>query len=298
MTSAAMHRHHRRPSTLRQIIGTSRPLSWINTAYPFGAAYLLAGGTPDVVFWLGMLYFLIPYNLLMYGVNDVFDYESDVRNPRKGGAEGVVLDRRVHRLTLILSAVTNLPFLIALATLGNAASTAVLGVVVFAVIAYSAPLLRFKERPLLDSLTSSTHFAGPAAFGLAIAGTWPDNADKILGAFFAWGVASHAFGAVQDIRADRDAGIASVATVLGARATVGLAITGYIVCGVLLLAAGSVAAIAAVLVLPYLLNVAPYARIRDEECERAHRGWRRFLWLNYLTGFLLTQLLIWVTIGW
>lgn len=298
MTSAALHRQGPRPSTLRQVIGTSRPLSWINTAYPFGAAYLLAGGGPDAVFWLGTFYFLVPYNLLMYGVNDVFDYESDLRNPRKGGVEGVVLDRRVHRLTLVLSAVTNLPFLIALVILGDATSTAVLAVVVVAVVAYSAPVVRLKERPLLDSLTSSTHFVGPAAFGLAATGTWPPGAGLILGAFFAWGIASHAFGAVQDIRADRDAGIASVATALGARPTVWLAIAGYVVCGLLLLAAGSMAAIAAVLVVPYLLNVAPYAGIGDEECERAHGGWRRFLWLNYLTGFFVTQLLIWATIGW
>ncbi|RLV56792.1 prenyltransferase [Aeromicrobium phragmitis] len=298
MTSTALHRRDPRPSVVRQVIGTSRPLSWVNTAYPFGAAYLLAGGGLDVVFWLGTLYFLVPYNLLMYGVNDVFDYESDLRNPRKGGVEGVVLDRHVHRLTLILSAVTNLPFLYALAVLGDAASTAVLAGVVFAVVAYSAPVLRFKERPVLDSLTSSTHFVGPATFGLAIAGPWPSGAWMILAAFFAWGIASHAFGAVQDIRADRDAGIASVATALGARPTVWLALAAYLACAVLLLAAGSMAAIAAVLVVPYLLNVAPYARIRDDECERAHHGWRRFLWLNYLTGFFVTQLLIWATIGW
>ena len=36
-----------RPGTLSQLLGTSRPLSWINTAYPFAAAYLLAGGGVD-----------------------------------------------------------------------------------------------------------------------------------------------------------------------------------------------------------------------------------------------------------
>lgn len=32
--------------------------------------------------------------------------------------------------------------------------------------------------------------------------------------------------------------------------------------------------------------------VRDEDCERANRGWRRFLWLNLVTGFLVTMLLI------
>ena len=49
---------------------------------------------------IGTLFFLVPYNLAMYGINDVFDYESDLRNPRKGGAHGAVLDRRMHRITL------------------------------------------------------------------------------------------------------------------------------------------------------------------------------------------------------
>jgi 4-hydroxybenzoate polyprenyltransferase len=234
----------------------------------------------------------------MYGVNDVFDYESDIRNPRKGGVEGIVLDRRVHRLTIVLAAVTNAPFLVALVLLGDAASAAVLAVSVFAVVAYSVPVLRFKERPLLDSLTSSTHFVSPAVFGVVLAGGDLGAGAAALVAFFVWGVGSHAFGAVQDIGADRAAGIASVATWLGARWTVRLALTAYVASGLLLLTLGLPASLAAVLAIPYVVSVAPYVRLDDADCERAHAGWRRFLWLNYLTGFLVTQLLIWMTVGW
>src|SRR5690606_25128109 len=118
------------PSALRQLLGSSRPLSWINTAYPFAAAYLLAGGSSTIELVIGSLYFLIPYNLLMYGINDVFDYESDLRNPRKGGVEGIVLNRRWHRLTLVTAVASNLPFLVALVVMGSLASAAVLVVVV------------------------------------------------------------------------------------------------------------------------------------------------------------------------
>jgi 4-hydroxybenzoate polyprenyltransferase len=284
-----------RAPLLTQVLGSSRPLSWVNTAYPFGAAYLLAGGGVDLLMVLGTLYFLGPYNLLMYGVNDVFDYESDVANPRKGGVEGVVLDRRLHRTTLVLAAATNLPFLAALVVLGNAASTAALAVSVFAVVAYSAPVLRFKERPLVDSVTSSTHFVSPAVVGLLAAGGALDpTTAAALGGFFVWGIASHAFGAVQDIEADRSGGIASVATWLGAAGTVRLAFAAYAVAGVLLLGLDGAARLSALLVLPYLANVAPYLRLGNAECEQAHAGWRRFLWLNYVSGFLLTQLLIWI----
>jgi 4-hydroxybenzoate polyprenyltransferase len=282
----------------RQLLGSSRPLSWVNTAYPFAAAYLLCGGGLDLVLVVGTAYFLVPYNLLMYGVNDVFDYQSDLQNPRKGGVEGVVLADRWHRLTLWTAALSNLPFLAYLVAVGSLWSSLALVVVVAAVVAYSAPVLRFKERPLLDSVTSSTHFTGPAVVGLALAGGGsPRIATVALLAFFAWGVASQAFGAVQDITADRGAGIASVATWFGAARTVRLALAGYGVAGLLLLiGAGWPGLLAGLLVTPYLWSIWRYRHLRDEDCARAHHGWRRFLVLNYVTGFLLTQLLIWSTV--
>ena len=284
---------------VRQLVGSSRPLSWVNTAYPFGAAYLLAGGGLGPVFWCGVAYFLVPYNLLMYGVNDVFDYESDLRNPRKGGVEGIVLQDRWHRLTLVAAFLSNVPFLLVLTVMGTAWSTAALAVVVSAVVAYSAPGLRFKERPVVDSATSSTHFTGPAVFGyLVVSHAVTASTLAVFAAFFLWGTASHAFGAVQDIRADRGAGIASVATRLGARVTVRLALLGYAMAGVLLLVGTSgPGRLAGLLAVPYLLNVWPFHSVDDQDCEAANAGWRRFLVLNYVTGFLLTQLLIWVSLG-
>jgi 4-hydroxybenzoate polyprenyltransferase len=276
-----------------QVLLSSRPLSWINTAYPFAVAYLLAGGEPGWVLVVGTLYFLVPYNLLMYGLNDVFDYASDLANPRKGGIEGAVLSDRWHRATMWSAVATNVPFLVALLVAGGVASGAVLAVSVFAVVAYSAPGLRFKERPFVDSCTSSTHFVSPAVFAIALAGgrfTAPVVAT--LAGFFLWGAASHAFGAVQDITADRGAGIASVATSLGARRTVRLAMAGYALSAVLVLAAGVPTAFAAVVPLVYLASVAPFRDLDDRDCEQANRGWRRFLWLNLVTGFLLTQALL------
>lgn len=185
---------------IAQIVLSSRPISWINTAFPFAAAYLLSTREIDLTLVIGTLYFLIPYNLAMYGINDVFDYASDLANPRKGGIEGALLAPRMHRTTLWAAAVTNIPFLVYLVIVGNPASWLWLAVSVFAVIAYSAPVLRFKERPFLDSITSSTHFVSPAIVGLALAGAPATAATVItLSAFFLWGMAAHAFGAVQDI---------------------------------------------------------------------------------------------------
>ena len=279
--------------TLEQLLLSSRPLSWINTAFPFAAAYYLATRELDLAFWIGTVYFLIPYNLAMYGINDVFDYESDLRNPRKGGVEGALLDRSMHRTTLWAAVITNVPFLMYLVAVGSPLSWLVLAISVFAVIAYSAPKLRFKERPFIDSVTSSTHFVSPAVYGLVLAGAvFTPQLWLLLAAFFLWGIASHAFGAVQDILADREAGIGSVATAIGGRATVRVSVLAYALAGVLLLFTGWPGALAAVLVIPYVLMCAPFWSVTDDNAESANRGWRRFLGLNFGAGFIVTMLLI------
>ncbi|UWX86643.1 prenyltransferase [Arthrobacter sp. zg-Y1110] len=276
------------------LLVSSRPLSWVNTAYPFAAAYLLTTGQIDLTWVIGTLYFLVPYNLAMYGINDVFDYESDLHNPRKGGVEGAVLDRGFHRITLWAAVITNVPFLVALILLGSPLSWLVLAVSVFAVIAYSAPGLRFKERPFLDSMTSSTHFVSPAVYGLVLAGAvFTPELWAVLGAFFLWGMASQAFGAVQDVVPDREGGIGSIATVLGARPVVVLAAAAYLAAGLLMLLTPWPAMLGGLLALPYILNLVPFLRITDAGSGAANAGWRRFLKLNFLTGFLVTLLIIW-----
>ncbi|MET4782906.1 prenyltransferase [Glaciihabitans sp. UYNi722] len=281
-------------NAVRSLFVSSRPLSWINTAFPFAAGYLMATREVDVVFVIGTIYFLIPYNLAMYGINDVFDYESDLRNPRKGGVEGALLDPGVHRLTLWAAVILNVPFLVFLVVVGNPLSWVVLAVSVFAVVAYSAPGMRFKERPFVDSVTSSTHFVSPAVYGLVLAGAaFTPGLWALLAAFFLWGIASHAFGAVQDIVADREGGIGSIATVIGGRATVRFAFFAYLLAGVLLLFTSFPGQLAAILMLPYAASVLPFWSISDAEAETANRGWKRFLWLNFVTGFFVTMLLIW-----
>ena len=279
---------------LKALFVASRPLSWVNTAFPFAAAYLLTTRTIDVVLVVGTIFFLIPYNLMMYGINDVFDYESDLRNPRKGGVEGALLNRSQHRATLIAAVVTTVPVLVFLAIVGSPASWAVLAVSMFAVAAYSVPGLRFKERPFLDSLTSSTHFVSPAVYGLVLAGAvFTPQLFAVLGAFFLWGIASHAFGAVQDVIADREGGISSIATVIGAKATVRLAVIAYLLGGALLLFSAWPGPLAAILAVPYAAVCAPFWNVTDAAAETANRGWRRFLLLNFITGFFVTMLMIW-----
>lgn len=281
----------------RQLLIASRPVSWINTAYPFAAAYLMTTRQIDAPLVVGTLFFLVPYNLAMYGINDVFDYESDLRNPRKGGAHGAVLDRRLHRTTLWAAALLCLPFVAYLVVVGSPISWLVLAASLFFVVFYSTPPLRLKERPFLDSATSSIHFFSPAVYGLVLAeATWTPPLVALIVAFALWGVASHAFGAVQDVVADRLAGIASIATARGPRWTVRFSLTCYAAAGLALLATAWPGPLAALLVTPYLVTVWPYRSIADADASAATTGWRRFLWLNQFSGFAVTLLLIWYAI--
>jgi 4-hydroxybenzoate polyprenyltransferase len=277
-----------------RLVVSSRPISWVNTAFPFAVAYFLGTGNIDMTLVVGAFFFLIPYNLLMYGVNDVFDYESDLTNPRKGGLEGALLEPKYHAATLWISTSLAAPFVIYLLAVGSVFSGALLLLVIFSVVAYSAKYLRFKEIPVLDSFTSALHFIGPMLFGLALAGTSLMGDVVIMAtiAFFLWGMASHAFGAVQDIRADKDANIASIATFFGAGLTVKLALGSYLLAALMLLGLPGRFQFAAIAALPYLFVTAREFGITDETCETANRGWKRFIWLNFFAGAIISSLLI------
>ena len=273
------------------LFNTSRPVSWVNTAYPFAAGYLVMGGSVDARLILGTLFFLIPYNLMMYGINDVFDYESDIRNPRKGGVEGAITPKKYHPLIIQSSILSSLPFVILLISMGSPFSALALLSVIFFVVAYSTKGLRFKEIPFLDSITSSLHFVGPLIYAYTLVGTTPDAWLAAL-AFFAWGIGSQSFGAVQDVQPDREAGIKSIATVLGARRTIWFSASMYTLAVALTALVGGPGLIVATSGLMYAANVMEFRNITDATSARARRGWKRFIWINYAAGAIVTICLI------
>ena len=200
----------------------------------------------------------------------------------------------MHPITLWASAMSCLPFVVFLVIVGSPLSWLVLALSLFFVVFYSAPPLRLKERPFADSMTSSIHFFSPAVYGLVLAGaTWTWQLVAVIVAFALWGIASHAFGAVQDVEADRAADISSIATARGARWTVRFALAAYALAGVVMLLTAWPGPLAALLVIPYLVVCWPYRNVTDATSDTATAGWNRFLWLNQIAGFGTTLLLIW-----
>lgn len=279
-------------NTLRKLFWVSRPISWPNTSYPFFVGFLLTSaiwpsGQTLATLIIGTLYFIGPYNLLMYGINDIFDYESDILNPRKGGVEGMRESRKFHPTILKAVIITNVPFLAYLFLTSNLQASLVLLFVVFAAIAYSVKGLRFKEIPFLDSITSSIHFVGPLLVALALTHENEAALPWVI-AFFLWGMASHAYGAIQDIIPDRKGNLRSIATVLGARTTIWFSTLLYCVAVILVLTQGALYIPIAIAGACYIVNCIPYLLVTDKNSADTNKGWKRFLWLNYISGTIIT----------
>ena len=276
---------------IKRLFDISRPVSWVNTAFPFAAGYLVLGGLVDLRLVIGTLFFLIPYNLLMYGINDVFDYESDIKNPRTGGIEGAITPKKYHPIILGSSIALTIPFAAYLMLTGSMVNNLTLLIVLFFVVAYSLKGLRFKEVPVLDSITSSMHFVGPLLYAYSFfeisSQYW-----LVAVAFFAWGVASQALGAVQDIIPDRQADIKSIATVLGAKLTVRFSLAMYTLAVLLVGWLGGLSLVVAAAGLAYVVNIIKFVSISDEKSQQTSAAWRRFIWLNYAVGAVVTICLV------
>lgn len=202
---------------LTRLVHISRPVLWVNTVGPTVMGVWLIG---DLWRWEALallLWATLPFNLLIYGVNDIFDQETDAQNPRKGGLEGARILSSETRTIVIATLLTNVPFgVFFFLTLPPAALAWVaLYIVIF--VFYSAPPLRFKARRFLDALSNAA-YAFPLVFVPLSLGEQPIWAAAV--GLMAWSVAKHTFDAVQDIDEDRTARIRTTAVYLGARGAV------------------------------------------------------------------------------
>ena len=200
---------------LRALLVRSRPRFWLYLAGPvlvgavFGARSVGDLASPVA---LGLFaYFLLPANLFLYGVNDVFDAAVDRENPKKAGRESRYVGERQTRWAVVVAAGLGIALL---AWLPAPAAPWVAGFLLLGA-AYSAPPLRLKTRPPLDSLSNGLYVLPGVAAYAALAGTAPP-ALAIVGGWL-WTMAMHTFSAIPDVGPDRRAGIETTATVLGPR---------------------------------------------------------------------------------
>ena len=172
---------------------------------------------------LFLVYFLLPANVLIYGINDIFDYETDVRNAKKQGYEALVPPDQRQALGWTI-ALTNLPFFAASFFLPRPAQLALVAFVTLSVF-YSAPPIRAKARPFLDAAFNALYLC-PGYVAYFLAGG-KEFSFPTLFAGWAWVMAMQAYSAVPDITADRESRTFTVATTLGLRGTLILCLVLY-----------------------------------------------------------------------
>jgi 4-hydroxybenzoate polyprenyltransferase len=267
--------------SFNKVLKISRPRFWVYLLGPFlvGFATVYPDFSNLYLLIIFGFYFTLPANLLVYGINDIFDYETDKKNPKKEDYEAKVKPQQRNKLYTII-ALTNLPFLPLLYWLPYSAIIS-LGLFLFFSIFYSAKPIRAKTIPFLDSLFNILYLF-PGYVGYFLAGGSSFNL-KIFLAGTCWVMAMHAYSAVPDIEADKQSGIETVATKLGGQNTLIFCLLLYIAsAGLAYFKLGSLSLIFG-LIYTGLMFFSLY-KFKEDQLFRVYRY---FPLVNILIGFLI-----------
>jgi 4-hydroxybenzoate polyprenyltransferase len=198
----------------------SRPRFWFYLAGPVLVGLVYAASSPEELLspisYALFLYFLVPANLFLYGVNDYFDAEIDEKNPKKEGKEVRYTEDTFVAVAVVVSGALGFVFVPFL----SFDALVWFGVFYALAVGYSATPTRFKTVPFADSVSNGLYIVpGVVAYlSLGPAETLPPLA--VAGAWL-WAMGMHTFSAVPDIEPDREGGVETTATFLGERATLG-----------------------------------------------------------------------------
>lgn len=211
------------------LIQVSRPILWpvLPLVYALG---MQAARVPLNAITIAQLVLLtFPMNLIGCGLNDLHDFESDRRSPRRRAIWGAVI-RPEDRSFVWEACIAMMPVVIfggcTSRNWDNFVTTVSLVLVAWL---YSVPPTRLKERPPLDSLANGIgYFFLPFAMGYSLGA---DIRTIPMRYYFltlcVCGV--HALASAVDYEADRAAGHRTIAVVAGRRVAATLAFTAFFV---------------------------------------------------------------------
>lgn len=267
-----------------RIIAISRYRFWIYELGPYALGAFAA--TPDLtalLHWRVLsfaLFFLFSANLYIYGINDMFDYETDIKNPRKVNYEALVKPEEWKSLSWWIVAVV-VPFLLFLPFHNKGA---IISMVLFFFFAgfYSAKPIRAKAKPFFDSIFSAGHYVATGAFSYYLLGGVGVPVYPLLAAM-AWSIAMHAYSAVPDIESDRSAALPTIATTLQKQKTLVLCLLLYIVSGILLYPYVGVVS----LILMFVYAVLMIASLRIQTDEKLLHLYTYFPYINACSGMVI-----------
>jgi len=228
---------------LKRLLKISRPRFWIYELGPYVIGIIAAAQSEYGVWILPAVlifffFFMYPANIYIYGINDVYDYDTDKLNPKKISYESLVMPDEQKGLLRHIVLVT-LPFLIYAGFIFTTPTYISLLAFFFFAGFYSAKPIRAKARPFLDSIFSAGHYVATGVFSYSLimdllgkSTSWV-TVMYCAAAAMCWAIAMHAYSAVPDIKADSDAGLKTIATVLQKKSTVILCALLYAIAGIL-----------------------------------------------------------------
>jgi len=200
------------------LIQVSRPLGWLVAPLVFLLG-LTAFGTPLSPLAIVQAVILsFPYCILLYGTNDVYDYEADKLNPRKPTRDSLEMETVIFPLVKKMSLIVVILLLVSAVLTLNPTNILAMGVLLFFSYFYSAPPLRFKQWPPMDSVSNGIlYFFAPVLLGASYGATFFEIPTQVY--FITAGVMGiHSFSTVMDYTADKLVGERTFATVYSKRA--------------------------------------------------------------------------------
>lgn len=208
---------------LKLLAKTSRPVVWTWFSGPFIIGFFVAGSNIyNSLAWIEFLALGPLYCLVVYGVNDIYDYESDKKNERKGEGktQGDILEPEKHDLVMKGSIIASIMLIALSLSTKNLVNILGMAFMILWAFTYSAPPLRLKERPIIDSLSNGLGYAiVPIAIGFSFGAPITKIPESVFWAGFT--VASmHTAFAVMDYRPDKKAGVNTIAVRFGQKKTI------------------------------------------------------------------------------
>lgn len=195
------------------LLKVSRPLGWVVAPLVFIIGLYYSNAELSLISIIQILLLSFPFSVILYGINDIYDLDSDKLNPRKALIEFEESEScLIKRVSIFVS---TLLIISSVATL-NISNLISMILLVSIAYYYSAPPVRLKEIPPLDSISNGLLFFLAFSLGYSFGNDLWDIPLKIyFVAICVMGI--HSFGAVMDYSVDKAAGQRTMAVVFGKR---------------------------------------------------------------------------------
>lgn len=278
---------------MKKLLKISRPRFWIYVIGPFILSIAATYGVYDIP-WIPMgilfLYFTFPANIFIYGINDLYDRDTDALNEKKKEYEST-LDTKDDSILKNIILISNIPFFVYVYLYTPHLVFFIFILFIFFSWQYSARPIRAKAIPFLDSVFSSFIYILPGIFSYTlITQTLPGLVPMIAG--FLWSYAMHVYSAVPDITADTNAGLQTGATMLGKNATLILCGILYAISGILAIPYIGVFGYVAIAIYLYMIVIS----IKKKEPDEVLSIYKYFPLLNTIIGGVIFFILLYKNI--